>query len=63
MNSHIEKYPTSLQEDVAILKKDEEEPILTNNERNCILFRKGEKVILRFLKEIAILVPKLAVMS
>lgn len=41
-----EKYPQSLEEDLKIL---EERDDLTFNLRNCVLFRSGEKSILRFL--------------
>jgi hypothetical protein len=36
-----------------ILKKDDEEKFLTLNQRNCVLFRQGEKEILIFLIEVA----------
>jgi hypothetical protein len=32
-----------------LLEKDEKEKVLTYNERNCVLFRSGEKKILNFL--------------
>jgi hypothetical protein len=41
-----EKYETSFEEDEKILAEDKD---LTFNLRNCILYRHGEKVILRFL--------------
>ena len=44
-----EKYPTSLAEDQKILEDTE----LTFNQRNCVLFREGEKKILVFLINIA----------
>ena len=43
--SQYEKYPESYEEDLKILERDD----LTFNERNCVLFRSGEKKILLFL--------------
>ena len=40
-----EKYPTSYEEDLKILERED----LTFNNRNCVLFRSGEKKILLFL--------------
>lgn len=45
----LKKYDTTLQEDNEILEKDDKEKTLTYNERNCILYRHGEKIILDFL--------------
>ena len=45
----LKKYDTTLQEDNEILEKDDKEKTLTYNERNCILYRQGEKIILDFL--------------
>lgn len=39
-----EEYPTSLEEDYEILKRED----LTFNQRNSVLFRSGEKEILSF---------------
>ncbi len=47
----LEQYPTSLAEDRALLAKDDEK--LSYNERNCVLFRVGEKEILEFLVKTA----------
>lgn len=44
---HSAKYPTSLAEDQEILKKTE----LSENQRNCVLFRMGEKEISEFFIE------------
>ena len=41
----LNAYPTTYQEDLEILKRDD----LTFNQRNCVLFRSGEKEILIFL--------------
>ena len=43
----LEKYPGSLENDYELLKLETH----TFNERNCILFRSGEKEILHFLIE------------
>ena len=40
----IAKYPNSLEEDLKILKEDNGS--LTNNQRNCILMRAGEKEVI-----------------
>lgn len=40
-----DKYDTSLEEDLKILERED----LTFNQRNCVLFRSGEKKILQFL--------------
>lgn len=40
------RYPTTLQEDIDLLAKDDTENTLGFNKRNCILFRKGEKEVL-----------------
>ena len=45
----LARYPTSYDDDLELLKKDD----LTFNERNCYLFRSGEKEILIFLMEMA----------
>ena len=51
----LARYPQSLEEDMEILKRTD----LTFNERNCTLFRSGEKEILAFLLEFADYVLKL----
>jgi hypothetical protein len=45
----LARYPQTLAEDYEILKRTD----LTFNERNCTLFRSGEKEILVFLMEMA----------
>ena len=45
----LSRYPTTLEEDIEILQREN----LTFNERNCTLFRSGEKEILVFLIEMA----------
>ena len=49
----LSKYPTSLQEDLQILQKDQKDGKLGFNKRNCVLLRKGEKEILYFLRDMA----------
>ena len=51
----LARYPCSLDEDYEILKRSD----LTFNERNCVLFRSGEKEILVFLMEMGEYVIKL----
>lgn len=46
-------YPQTLEEDEEIIAKDNEQQYLTLNQRNCVLFRMGEKEIYRFLAECA----------
>jgi len=48
-------YPSTLEEDVEILKDES----LTYNQRNCVLFRLGEKEILVFLIQTAKLIKEL----
>ena len=52
-------YPQTLEEDMEILKRED----LTFNERNCVLFRSGEKEILVFLMEMSDYVLKLLEMK
>ena len=49
----LKKYETSLEDDLALLEKDDKEQCLTSNERNCVLYRKGEKKILHYLLDTA----------
>ena len=49
-NEALNKYPTTLEDDLEILEEDKS---LTRNLRNCIMFRKNEKVVLHFLKDCA----------
>ena len=44
----LARYPNTLEDDYEILKRDN----LSFNERNCVLFRSGEKEILVFLIEL-----------
>ena len=54
VDESLAKYPTTIEEDIAILDKDEaENNALGFQIRNCILYRKGEKVVLHFLKNCA----------
>ncbi len=48
-STSLSLYPQTLEEDYELLKN----PDLSFNERNCILFRSGEKEILVFLNEMA----------
>ena len=52
-------YPQTYAEDMEILERDN----LSFNERNCVLFRSGEKEILHFLIEMADYVLKLLEMK
>jgi hypothetical protein len=53
-----------MEEDEKILAQDDQDGNkLGFNKRNCVLYRKGEKVILHFLKDCASRVKKLMKMS
>lgn len=43
------RFPQTLEEDAELIAQDDQKRMLTMNERNCVLFRMGEKAILRFL--------------
>ena len=49
----LNKYPTTLRTDMEILYADDVNSELTFNQRNCVLFRVGEKEILQFYIEFA----------
>jgi protein-histidine N-methyltransferase len=49
VNLSLEKYDTGLEVDEGLLEMDDKEHNLTSNERNCLLYRIGEKQILHFL--------------
>ena len=51
----LSHYPQTKEEDEEILQRDD----LTFNQRNCVLFRHGEKVILHFLIDLGDLVINL----
>lgn len=46
---YLNEYPTTLDQDIELLKDDS----LTFNQRNCVLFRSGEKEILVYFIEFA----------
>jgi hypothetical protein len=47
----LKQYQTSLKEDIDTLAEDDICKTLSFNERNCVLFRSGEKEILHFFIE------------
>ena len=55
----MNEYPTSKEEDEEILKRED----LTFNQRNCVLFRHGEKEILTFLIAMAEVMEKILEMK
>lgn len=55
MNETLARFPQTIQEDAELLKRDQETKILSNNQRNCVLFRHEEKSLLHFVKNTAIL--------
>lgn len=55
----LEKYPNTLEQDYELLKDE----TLTFNQRNCVLFRSGEKEILHFLIEFSDYVVQLLAMT
>eukprot|EP01017_Pseudomicrothorax_dubius_P027102 TRINITY_DN3084_c0_g1_i10.p2 TRINITY_DN3084_c0_g1~~TRINITY_DN3084_c0_g1_i10.p2 ORF type:complete len:598 (-),score=164.66 TRINITY_DN3084_c0_g1_i10:1899-3692(-) len=48
-DGQLARYPTTLEEDLRLLKQDD----LTENQRNCILLRSGEKEILQHFVKLA----------
>lgn len=63
VDASLAKYETTYQEDLDLLAKDDQEKCLTYNQRNCVLFRSGEKKILHFLKDAATTFARLTKMS
>jgi histone-lysine N-methyltransferase SETD3 len=63
----LAKYPTTLDEDKALLAKEadlkQEERTLTYNTRNCVLLRVGEKKILHYLLDTATNLVEMATMT
>ena len=60
----LAQYSTTLDEDIKLLEEDDEnDNKFEFNKRNCILFRKGEKVILHFLKDMATRVDRIMKMT
>lgn len=57
------KYDTSFEQDLELLAVDDKEKQFTQNERSCILFRSGEKKILKFLMEASVKIRHLYEMS
>jgi len=53
VTSCLNEYETSIDKDLEILQSDQKEKFLTNNQRNCLLMRIGEKRILIFFKNFA----------
>jgi len=49
MSESLSKYDTSLEVDEGLIEMDDKEKNLSYNERNCLLYRIGEKKILHFL--------------
>ena len=45
----MKKYPETLEEDRTLIAEDDQNNSLTRNQRNCILYRMGEKKILKYL--------------
>mgnify|MGYP003695083033 CR=1 FL=1 len=58
-NKALAKYQTTYEEDLKQLESEE----LTFNQRNCLLFRSGEKKILHFFIDLGDYVLKLLSMS
>ena len=55
----MKKYPTSIEEDIELLKDES----LTFNKKNCIMYRKSEKDILRYLMDCCDRVNELSKMT
>jgi len=60
---HLKQYPTTIEEDVSILEKDSKDHALEFNHRNCVMYRKGEKVILNYFKECALTFTRILKMT
>ena len=58
-DERLSKYPTSLHEDNMLLEQNAKFFNLSLNERNCIEYRKSEKIILHFLKDVCYKVREL----
>jgi hypothetical protein len=59
----IERFPTTLEQDRALIAKDDTEHTLTSNQRNCVNFRMGEKIIYHNLIACADAAARFATMS
>lgn len=53
MSESLAKYDTDYQTDTDLLAQNEKDNKLSDNVRNCLLYRHGEKKILQFLLETA----------
>jgi histone-lysine N-methyltransferase SETD3 len=53
VTSCLNEYETTLEKDIEILQSDDKERFLSNNQKNCLLMRIGEKKILFFFKSFA----------
>ena len=49
----LSKYSTSLEEDIAILEADDQQNTLGFNKRNCVTYRKMDKLLLHQWKDTA----------
>ena len=59
----LAQYPTTLEEDIIILENDLKENKLGQNKRNCIKYRKNEKIMMHFLLKCAEKVDELLQMT
>ena len=57
------QYQTTLEEDIDMLKQDEMDPKLSTNKKNCIIYRKNEKVVLHYILECSKKVGKIKDMT
>lgn len=48
---YLQSYPNDLEQDDKLLAQDDKQQFLSFNQRNCVLFRKGEKEILHWFIE------------
>ena len=46
VEDNLAAFPTTYKEDMKMLEQDDEHGFLNGNERNCVLFRAGEKKVL-----------------
>jgi hypothetical protein len=63
VNELRDTYDTSAEYDYHLLKRDVDENLLTNNERNCIRFRQDEKITLDIINSQTVFFTKMLSMK
>jgi len=49
----LSKYSDTYEDDLELLEKDDKEEFLDDNKRTCVIYRSGEKKILRYIQTTA----------